>query len=272
MINLSVILIIAFILYLILSFLSLNYKINGMEIIKDMGIGYNLGYLFDCYTNNFTQIISPDDQITLFGNSLPTQELIISIKKYGFKTIRFQITWMHFVDNKGNIDSNWMSRVKEVVNWIINSNLYCIINVHNDILENNWLSEGLSAKDKFINLWSQISNQFKDYDQNLIFESMNEIDYRNNNANNETTLSILHQAFVNTVRNSGNFNLYRLLLISLPNTDVEFTLSSNFELPKDPYNNLGISMHYYFPNQFTTEQDDNPWKEGNLIYMPPRTS
>ena len=47
-----------------------------------------------------------------------------------------------------------MMRVKEVVSWIINKNIYCIINIHNDGEEGNWLYDELKAKDKFINLWS----------------------------------------------------------------------------------------------------------------------
>ena len=35
----------------------------------------------------------------------------------------------YFIDESGKVNSNWMARVKEVVDWIIYYNMYCIINV-----------------------------------------------------------------------------------------------------------------------------------------------
>ena len=168
------ILIIFFIFSLILNYLSLSSTKSAMEIVKEMGLGYNLGNLFDCY-NNSNGIINPNKQLTLCGYDIPTKEMFISIKKYGFKTIRFPVTWINIIDYNGNINSEWMARIKEIVNNIINSNLYCILNVHNDGLFENWLNQGLSVKNKYINLWKQISNEFKNYDEHLIFESMKEI-------------------------------------------------------------------------------------------------
>ena len=96
-----------------------------MEIVNEMGIGYNLGDLFDCYMD-YIEINTPDDQITLFGNKPPTKETIHRLKKYGFKTIRFPITWANFIDEFDHIKLEWMSQVKEVIDWIIEKKMYCI--------------------------------------------------------------------------------------------------------------------------------------------------
>ena len=90
------------------------------------------------------------------------------------------------MDESGIINLEWMSRVKEVVDWIISYNMYCMINVYNDAKSGNWLSEGLNAKEKYIKLWEQISNEFKDYNEFLIFESMNKPNYRNSSNYNYT--------------------------------------------------------------------------------------
>ena len=79
-----------------------------------MCIGYNLGNLFDSY-NNSIKINNPDEQITLLGNPLPTKKLISNIKKSGFKTIRFPVTWINFIDEYGNVNKEWMLRIKEVI-------------------------------------------------------------------------------------------------------------------------------------------------------------
>ena len=159
---LNIILITILIISIILSYLEYCIIETINQRINKMGIGYNLGNSFDSYDNSII-INKPDDQITLKGNNIPTKKLISNIKKKGFKTIRFPITWINFMDESGKINSNWMARVKEVIDWIINNNMYCIINVHHDGKPGNWLSKGIDSKNKYDLLWTQISNEFKDY-------------------------------------------------------------------------------------------------------------
>lgn len=253
---------------LLLNLLTFNYNKPAIEIVNEMGIGYNLGNGFDCY-NNLKKIEIPDDQITLCGNPIPTKDLIIKIKKYGFKTIRFPVTWINFIDSFGNINSDWLSRVKEVIDWIIDSNMYCILNMHNDNEPGNWLSKGMNAKDKFIIVWTQIAKEFIYYDdEHLIFESMNEKTfYELENNNDFTIIEALNQAFVDTIRNTGGNNAKRLLLISGSNSITDYSYFLQYKLPVDPINKIGISFHYYYPVQFTLIPDDNPWtyKEGRVI-------
>ena len=40
-----------------------------------------------------------------------------------------------------------------------------------------WDSEGRNSKYKYINFWKQMANEFINYDEHLIFESMYEIGY-----------------------------------------------------------------------------------------------
>jgi len=153
---------------------------NSFEIVNKMGMGYNIGNTFDSFSY-LNKLDTPDKQIGLNGNIAPTKDMIKKIKKYGFKTIRFPVTWMHFIDDEGNIKSEWMERVKEVIDIIINEQLYCILNVYNDGYKTNWLKRGLEVKDKYINIWSQIANEFKDYNEYLIFESMDAVDFKAHN-------------------------------------------------------------------------------------------
>ena len=90
---------------LILNYLCLVSTKNSLEMIKDMGIGYNLGNTFDCY-DFMTKINTPEEQITLKGNVLPTKNMIKRIKRYGFKTIRFPEIWIFFIDDYGNVNSD----------------------------------------------------------------------------------------------------------------------------------------------------------------------
>jgi endoglucanase len=242
---------------------------KSFDIVKDMGIGYNLGNTFDSYSFK-GGINSPEDQITLKGNSLPTKNMIKKIKKYGFKTIRFPVTWVYFIDDYGNVRSDWMLLVKQVVDMIINANLYCILNIYNDGHYGNWLSKGKEAKDQYIKLWTQIANEFKDYNEHLIFESMDEVYFYD--ARYEFDFDILfnlNQAFIDTIRNSGRYNIERLLIIAGAYDDIDMTCSSDYKIPVDPSNKFAISLHYYIPSTFTREYYFEPftWIDGDgIIY------
>ena len=241
-----------------LSYLSFDSKKSSMQIINDMGIGLNIGNSFDCYST-FENIENPDEQIKLCGNGVLTKQMFTRIKKYKFKTIRFPVTWKHFIDENNRVNSEWMSRVREVVDWIIEENMYCIINLQGDGESGIWLYEGIRAKEKFVSLWKQIAEEFKHYDEHLIFESMNDVEYKIGDIYDYLTLAELTQAFVDTVRNSGGNNNYRLLLIAGANKEIELTYSPDYKMPIDPFNKLAISLHYHLPAQFCMEYDDNPW-------------
>ena len=262
---------------LILNYLRLVSTKNSLEIIKDMGIGYNLGNTFDCF-DFMTKINTPEDQITLKGNILPTKNMIKRIKRYGFKTIRFPVTWIYFLDDYGNVNSDWMNLVKEVVDLIVNSNIYCILNIYNDGSYGNWLSIGIDAKDKYINLWKQIANEFKDYNEYLIFESMNEVYFFNyyTSSFDYDILFTLNQAFIDTIRNTGGNNIQRFLIVAGANSNLDLTCSSDYKIPVDPSNKLAVSIHYYNPTRFTKEFYFEPYKsidyDGAEIYLEPTLS
>jgi len=249
---LSLILPIILLVSLIFDYLYEMKKKNSFQIVREMGMGYNIANTFDSFSY-YPNIKTPDEQIGLKGNIAPTKEMIKKIKKYGFKTIRFPVTWMHFIDDKGNIKSEWMARVKEVIDIIIKEKLYCILNVHNDGEYSSWLSEGMEVKNKYINLWSQIANEFKDYNEYLIFESMDSIYFTDYDTfeYDYKTLTNLNQAFVDTIRNSGGNNIERLLIIAGANDDLELSCSSEYKLPIDQSNKLAISLHYFNPSSFT---------------------
>ena len=245
---------------LILDYLYALKKENSFEIVKKMGIGYNIGNTFDSFSYSI-KLDTPDKQIGLNGNIAPTKNMIKKIKKYGFKTIRFPVTWMHFIDDEGNIKSEWMVRVKEVIDIIIKEKLYCILNVYNDGYQINWLIRGMEVKDKYINIWSQIANEFKNYNEYLIFESMDAVNFVNyTNYNFDyTTLTNLNQAFVDTIRNSGGNNIERLLIIAGADDDIRLTCTQEYKIPIDKSNKLAVSIHYFEPYDFTLAEYYEPY-------------
>jgi len=165
-----------------------------------------------------------------------------------------------------------MSRVKEAINIIIQEKLYCILNVHNDGSYIGWLIRGMEVIDIYINLWRQIANEYKDYNEYLIFESMDEIYFYNNDYYifDYTTLTNLNQAFVDTIRKVGGNNIERLLLNAGANDDLQLTGSSNYKIPVDPSNKLAISIHYFEPYDFVynTYYEPYNWTDNKgFIYI-----
>ena len=234
--------------------LFLSYQSNlpiqksAIEIVNEMGFGYNLANSFDCY-NNSIEINTPNEQITLLGNPIPTQKMINNIKKNGFKTIRFPVTWANFIDNLGNVNLQWMIRVKEVVKWIISKNIYCILNIYHDSDSGNWIYGELNGKDKYFNLWKQIAEEFKDFDEYLLFESMNKPNFIDNYWNFQHDIYYnFTQGFIDILRKSGGFNSQRLLIIS----GYQYLEPLPFPL-NDPANKLAVSFNYYEPLWFTSD-------------------
>jgi aryl-phospho-beta-D-glucosidase BglC (GH1 family) len=88
------------------------------------------------------------------------------------------------MDKDGKVNAEWMKRVHEVVDYVINQGLYCIVNVHHDTGADkdsfkSWIKADEANyeqnKTRYENLWKQIAEEFKDYDEHLLFESYNEM-------------------------------------------------------------------------------------------------
>ena len=271
MFYLPIVLIIVISLSILITYLSITIKKSAIQVVNDMGFGWNLGGSFECF-DYYKKINDPNEQISLWKNPIPTKKMITSIKRYGFKTIRLPVTWKHFMEEDGKVNSIWMNRIKEAVDWIVESKMYCILNVYHDGVPGNWLSEGINSKHKYITLWFQISQIFKDYGEYLIFESMNQVIYKIGDNNDYITLLDLNQAFVDTVRNSGGKNSDRLLIVTGMNKDPELACTPEFKMPIDPSKKLAVSINYYIPNSFSLEQEDNLWtyidEKGNSKIVP----
>ena len=129
------------------------------------------------------------------------------------------------MDKDGKVKDAWMNRVKEVVDYVIDNGMYCIINVHHDTGDGpQWLHASTATyntnKAKYEYLWKQIAEKFKDYGQKLLFEAYNEMLDDNNRWNEPGSddgykaINSYGKSFVTTVRNSGGNNKERNLIVN----------------------------------------------------------
>ncbi|MBQ8979734.1 MAG: cellulase family glycosylhydrolase, partial [Oscillospiraceae bacterium] len=147
------------------------------DIVEDMGFGWNLGNSLDANNNNLSPTTYVNDGLDTeiaWGNPKVTKELVDAVKAKGFRTIRIPTTWSnHVTDSSYTIDPEWMSRVKEVVNYAYSQDMYVILNVHHEQW-NDPSSDNLENGKKVMALiWKQIAEEFKTYGDHLIFEGQN---------------------------------------------------------------------------------------------------
>lgn len=248
-------------------------ELNQTEITSEMGLGWNLGNQLEASKAGI-----PGE--TVWGNPIITKELIEKVKEQGFKTVRIPVSYLDKIgpSPEYTIEKEWLNRIQEVVDYVIDNDMYAVVNMHGDgyyTVENSWLlcvedeEQQKVIKAKYEIVWAQIAERFRDYDQHLIFESMNE-EFDNTyglpNAYGYQNLNEYNQIFVNTIRKTGSNNEKRWLLIPGWNTNIEYTAGNyGFAIPKDDHckveeNRLMISVHFYDPYNFTLDENKNSAK------------
>jgi len=204
---------------------------SATEAVKNLGLGFNLGNTLDAYSAS-TASHQDDTSVyeTCWGQPVTTSALMTFLKSEGFNTVRVPVTWYQHIDDEGNIDESWMKRVQEVVDYVVNAGMYCILNLHHDTAEDNnsghvWVKADADAyaanRTKYENLWKNIATHFADYDHHLLFEGYNEMldagEHWNNptDASSYTALNNFAQSFVDAVRSTGGNNAKRNLVVNL---------------------------------------------------------
>lgn len=261
--------------------------LNQSQIVEAMGPGWNLGNQLESVTDNV-----PEE--TNWGNPVITEKLIQSVKAAGFKSIRISISYFAKIDDDKDytIDSKWLDRVQEVVDYCIKNDLYAVINIHGDgynTIDGSWLlcngKNQTEIKKKYKKVWKQIAERFKNYDEHLLFESMNEEfdgSYSEPNKEYYQNINDYNQIFVDTVRKTGDNNTKRWLIIPGWNTNIDYTTGDyGFKLPTDQYRDkpidkeeqrIMISVHYYSPWDFCGGENCVITQWGNEADDPSKTS
>ena len=236
---------------------------TATEAVKNMAVGWNLGNTLDSNSGDTLNMWiehwtarTPSDYEKAWGQPVTKASLMKMFKDAGFNAIRVPVTWYPHMEAKFRFTSNdnsnwypsrddigtkvnaaWMRRVKQVVDYVIDAGMYCILNVHHDTGAANtaWLvaSEADYEKqhERYEALWKQIAETFRDYDEHLLFESYNEMldtedswcfaSFAAQGSYNATIarsayngINSYAQTFVNTVRATGGNNAQRNLVVN----------------------------------------------------------
>lgn len=234
---------------------------NAAELAAKMIVGWNLG--------NSMEVPGGE---TGWSNPVVTKTLINGVKAAGFNAIRIPCAWDSHLENQTDytIKPAWLERVKEVVDYCVDNQMYTIINIHWD---GGWLEEHPmyehqeAVNQKQAALWKQIAKYFRDYDEYLIFAGTNEVreNYNNPSSENIEVQESYVQTFVDAVRATGGKNAYRNLIVQTYNTNIDHGVNYHTMPTDEVENRLIVEAHYYDPYEFTIKTDDGfntQWGEG----------
>lgn len=247
---------------------------SAAEFVSDMRLGWNLGNALDSTDYKKQGIKSALNNTTaetmyetMWGNPVTTREMIETVAEAGFGAVRIPVTYYDHMDDNFNISQSWLDRVEEIVNYVLDSGMYCIINLHHDAGKGTWLKADPDRAEEMQNnlayVWKQIAERFSDYDERLVFESFNEIldidqHWENANPGAYEAVNKLNQTFVDTIRSSGGNNTNRFLLLATYAAGTKADIITAFSIPNDTENDkLIISVHTYIPYPFSHLRSDN---------------
>ena len=279
------------------------------QAVVNMGAGWNLGNTLDSNSGDTQNMWieawssrTTKDYETAWGQPVTTRELIHMFKEAGFGAIRVPVTWyphmgtITLYDTKKwdpstwsgtQVDPVWMARVQEVVDYVIDEGLYCILNVHHDTgaSDTAWLIAGeeefSAAEYRFRALWDQIAGRFRDYGEKLLFEAYNEMldkydswcfasfasDARYDAEAAQSAYNGINsyaRAFAETVRSSGGNNAQRNIIVNTyGGCSGDGTWSShlkeplsNLQIPEEP-GHIAVQVHSYWDAaKFSSQKAD----------------
>lgn len=245
---------------------------NTEALVADMSIGihYNqsntdwldreAGYVYG-YDGFYDKVLDEWCEI-----SRDNQKAVLkAYREAGFNVIRMPVTWTPYVDDETyEIDEGYLDYVEYQVNLILDEGMYCIINTMNDYMDvstraayvnGKWVDDWMEPEHadavnaRYAAIWQQVAERFKDYDEHLIFEALNEpieaafpdgdaYEYQGGRINE------LNQIFVNTVRATGANNSVRTLMLNC--LWGQFFLDTLVPLEDD---HLVATYHTYFVNE-----------------------
>jgi len=249
---------------------------TAVQTVSEIKLGWNLGNTFDAHDNNagWLRNATVSAMETAWGNPVTTRENIKALYDAGFNTFRLPVTWFKVLDENLIIREDWMARVTEVINYAEEFGMYIIINTHHDEsifkFTDDRIAESLIVFDR---IWRQIAFQFRNYNEKLIFEALNEPrtkgashEWNGGAAEEHRNINKYYEVFINAVRTNGGNNDKRILMVSTYAASAEQRAMDGLVIPADTIaNKIVVSIHTYTPYNFAlnTNKTFNTWDENN---------
>jgi endoglucanase len=217
-------------------------KIDPFKMNQLLGRGVNMGNALDAPSEG------------AWGFTLE-EKYFQAAKDAGFNSVRIPVRWSAhaMTEPPYTIDPNFMKRVDWAVNCALSRNMPVMLNVHHYY---ELFSDPNSHRERFLAIWQQIAEHYKDYPQILLFEPINE-------PSGKLSGSVLSSVLKQTIDIIRKSNPDRIIIAG-SEWNVAGKLSS-LQIPKED-RDIIVSIHSYSPLEFThqgapwvTDHDSNAW-------------
>ena len=202
---------------------------NIFELNKKLGKGINMGNMFEAPTE------------TEWGNPFK-DDYFQRIASLGFNHVRIPIRWdtpaRTLQTAPYTINKTFIERIKYVIDKALAEKLYVVINMHH---HDEIFTNPDGVKPRFLSQWAQIAEYFKNYDERVVFEVMNE-PHDGLNADKWNVF------FADALSEIRKVSKTRAVLIGTAPWGGLGGVSS-LKIPNDA--NLILTVHYYDPFNFT---------------------
>lgn len=216
-------------------------SVSPAEMVARMGRGVNLGNTLEAPREGE------------WGFKI-TAEHFDLIRSAGFTAVRIPIRWSaHATENTPYaIDPAFFARIDQVTTWALERGLIVVINIHH---YEEMAQSPRAHQERFLALWQQIAEHYKDAPPELLFELMNE-------PNGMLSASIWNELAADGIRVIRQSNPTRNLIIGGVSWNAWDQLQY-LALPEDDH--LIATFHYYNPFQFTHQGAE--WAPGSDAWL-----
>ncbi|WP_258104173.1 cellulase family glycosylhydrolase [Marinoscillum sp. MHG1-6] len=237
-------------------------QVSPHDMVERMGRGINLG--------NVLSAPQPGN-----WSPYPTEEYFQDLQDAGFTTVRIPVRFENRTGETApyTVSTDYLDSLEQLTDWATARGIVAIIDVHGD----HWFWESYKEEsaycpltsgcapsqedyDRFMAIWDQISEHFKDKSDDVLFEIMNEAYF---------SMSAAEVDQVNTdvlaiIRSKGSVNAYRNVIVTGGG-------DNSYRAPQQLYpsfiqsdDHLIATFHYYLPFSFT--KSSNPGENTTPVY------
>lgn len=182
------------------------------------------------------------------------EEYFEIVKDAGFDFVRLPVRWSTHAEQEApyTIDPAFFARVDEVVNWGLQRDLTIIVDFHHyeEMMREPW-----SNKDRYLGIWKQVAEHYKDYPSNVLFELLNE-------PNDQLSAALWNEYLSESLAIVRETNPTRDVIVGPTNWNA-YDWVSTLDVPNDEH--LIVTFHYYLPFQFTHQGAE--WVEGSTPWL-----
>lgn len=177
------------------------------------------------------------------------------LKEAGFSGIRLPIRWSTHARSGApyTLDKSFLARIDWAVAQALDRGMAIVINMHH---YEEIHADPANHKTRFLELWRQIAEHYRDYPADLIFELLNE-------PTDKLTPALWNQYLAEAIAVVRESNPYRTIMVG-PGDWNSLAALPRLVLPESE-RNLIVTFHYYNPFQFTHQGAS--WVNGSDAWL-----